>query len=79
MQSRLRASWLVRPVRIQELRRNASELLDDYMKRYSIKTDGFKFDDETYDDSSDESSSPPVKRKRPTDKSEKAASIHVTC
>eukprot|EP01043_Picozoa_sp_COSAG02_P036036 COSAG02_NODE_2617_length_8409_cov_2.491697_1_plen_62_part_10 len=32
-----------------ELRRNASELLDDYMKRYSIKTDGFKFDDETYD------------------------------
>jgi hypothetical protein len=34
-----------------ELRRNASELLDEYMKRYNIKTDGFKFDDVKYDDS----------------------------
>ena len=51
-----------------ELRRNASDLLDEYMKRHQIVTDGYKYDDSEYESSSDDNvaadSSPPVTRKR---------------
>ena len=57
-----------------ELRRNAAEMLDEYMIRHNIESDGYKFDDENYADSSDDEnveadSSPPRKR----EKSEKPA------
>jgi len=57
-----------------ELRRNAAEMLDEYMIRHNIESDGYKFDDENYTDSSDDEnveadSSPPRKR----EKSEKPA------
>ena len=54
-------------------------LLSCYMKKYNIKTDGFKFEDMEYDDSSDSDgeiaspSSPPTKRKRSTDNKANAA------
>ena len=53
-----------------ELRRNASGLLNEYMKRHNIKTDGYRIDDSEYADSSDSDvddtphSSPPRERKR---------------
>ena len=51
-----------------ELRRNASELLDEYMQRHQIVTDGYAYDDSDYESSIDDGkatdSSPPVTRKR---------------
>jgi hypothetical protein len=53
-----------------ELRRNASEMLDEYMKRHHIETDGIGERDAYADSSDDEaqdetsSSSPPRKRKQ---------------
>ena len=63
-----------------ELRRNASELLDEYMKRHHIVTDGYRFDDIDYADSSNDenedatNSSPPRKRKQPIATVEKSKS-----
>ena len=51
-----------------ELRRNASDLLDEYMQRHQIVTDGYAYDDSDYESSTDDEkatdSSPPVTRKR---------------
>lgn len=63
-----------------ELRRNASELLDEYMKRHKIVTDGYRYDDSDYVDSSDSDidvvadSSPPRKRKQPDSTTKKPKS-----
>ena len=51
-----------------ELRRNASDLLDEYMQRHQIDTDGYAYDDSDDESSTDNeqaaNSSPPVTRKR---------------
>lgn len=51
-----------------ELRRNASDLLDEYMQRHQIDTDGYAYDDSDNESSTDDTnatnSSPPVTRKR---------------